>query len=122
MVYLLTTTGVNLQLHYCMGKLSHLGLVQTESKKCATCGMKKQSTNSKGCCKDESKLVKNDSDQKAAENFVHAYAAQIAELPISVFHVEQSFVSITTKGATLSLAPPYSDKLSLFVLNRNFRI
>jgi hypothetical protein len=62
-VYLGTSSGVVLHMHYCMGKLAELGFSAKTSSICSKCGMP-QSTKKKGCCKDESSFVKNTSDQK----------------------------------------------------------
>src|SRR5450755_4151392 len=70
-IYLSTSMGATIHLHYCMGKLASWGLIDHESKNCAACGMvKKTSTSSQcmsakmDCCKDEHKQIKTDKDQK----------------------------------------------------------
>src|SRR5450432_3882623 len=69
-VYLSSSMGATIHLHYCMGKLASWGLIDHESKSCAQCGMTKRSPASQcmaakmNCCKDEHKQIKTDKDQK----------------------------------------------------------
>ncbi len=91
-VYLGTSSGVVLHMHYCMGKLAELGFSAQSNKICSSCGMV-QSTKKKGCCKDESSFVKNTSDQKLNTNgfqFPQQWAIesshQMMELPTPLMH------------------------------------
>ncbi|MEQ1554296.1 MAG: hypothetical protein ABL929_08970 [Ferruginibacter sp.] len=52
-----------------MGKVVSKTLVQNKSDKCGKCGMKEDASK-KGCCKDEKKVVKLDTDhQKSISDF-----------------------------------------------------
>jgi hypothetical protein len=66
-VYLGSSSGVMMHMHYCMGKLAELGFSTKSDNICSKCGML-QSNKKKGCCKDESSFVKNTSDQKLSAN------------------------------------------------------
>ena len=65
-LYLSTSTGATIQLHYCMDRLVDWGIAHGDNSKCSNCGMEK---GHKGCCKDEYKLIKNENDQKLSEGF-----------------------------------------------------
>ena len=68
-LYLGTSTGATIHMHYCMGKLVDMKLWHSGRDKCGNCGMKKSKACAKKCCKDEHKLVKLEKDhRKAAEN------------------------------------------------------
>src|SRR5687768_15316056 len=82
-LYLSTSVGATVHMHYCMDKLVAWGLGKEKNKKqsCSYCGMSKSTCNkhcgkeSKGCCKDEQKQVKLDNDQKISEATI--YIAQL---------------------------------------------
>jgi hypothetical protein len=120
--------GATIHLHYCMGKLISWGLIDHDSKRCETCGMKKGSTDQEGysanknCCKDEHKEIKTDKDQKQASAEYQffkfspdAQAIQLAALPI----FQLSSITIENPRAN---APPLINERPIFLLNRNFRI
>ena len=62
-IYLAISSGVVLNIHYCMGKMSSVKLQAWTPNPCA-CGKKMESK--KGCCKTEFKVVKIEDAQKAA--------------------------------------------------------
>ena len=72
-IYLSSSIGATLHLHYCMGRIISWGFINHESKNCTTCGMPKGINSSdftiskEGCCKDESKFIKTDNDQKPSQ-------------------------------------------------------
>ena len=66
-LYITTSTGATIHMHYCMGKMSDWSLDSKDSKSCGKCGMKTSTKKGKGCCHDEHKFVKNNSDQKVSE-------------------------------------------------------
>ncbi len=87
-LYLGTSSGATIHMHYCMGKLADWGLSKNKSKTCPKCGMEKSHKSDNGCCKDEHKFLKDDSAQKLAENnlqmlqlFSVAIPASFTELP-----------------------------------------
>ena len=61
LIYLATSSGLALQVHYCMDEVSGVSLSQADDNSCGYCGMEKNSNN---CCKDETKLVKLDDAHK----------------------------------------------------------
>jgi hypothetical protein len=72
--YLCVSTGSTVHVTYCMGKLVGERVLHTNSKKCCKCGMEKNKNN--GCCREEFKQFKIDSDQNIPEHglqVLHAY-------------------------------------------------
>ncbi len=59
-LYITTTSGVVLSIHYCMGEVSGVAIGHTQSNNCATCGMDNQ-----GCCHDDFKVVKVSDNHQA---------------------------------------------------------
>ena len=127
-IYLSTSMGATVHLHYCMGKLMSWGLIEKDGKNCATCGMAKKAVNTgcvtatTGCCKDELKQIKTNKDAKLVQSEFQvlrlspeSVASNFQTLPD--FHL--SSVSIDHPDAN---APPLIGKVPVFLLNRNFRI
>ena len=64
-VYLTTSIGATIHLHYCMGKLVDWSMAGRNRSECSNCGMiKVYNATNDGCCKDEFHHIKNDKDQK----------------------------------------------------------
>lgn len=71
-LYLLVSSGLLLEIHHCMGRISEAGITWMggdQDDQCGKCGMDKESEGNH-CCKDEYKLLKVSADQKAASQQV----------------------------------------------------
>src|SRR5450432_1856520 len=121
-VYLSTTMGATIHLHYCMGKLASWGLIDHESKNCAQCGMVKKTSSSQcmaakmECCKDEHKQIKTDKDQKLFPSEFSKYnnfsqTITLHELAISGITFFSTAIAYPNTNA-----PPILGNLPLFVL------
>jgi hypothetical protein len=128
LVYLATSTGATIHLHYCMGKLFSWSLVDKESQNCGQCGMPKNGKNAHclafkdGCCKDTQAHIQLDKDQKTTEaNYVFS-ALTIAALPMAVTILPDNYVVTYIAGYPTTNAPPEQDKVPLFLRNCTFRI
>lgn len=65
-LYLGMSSGIALEVHYCMGKLAGLEFFSSENKKCGKCGMKEKKG---GCCSNEQHFLKiSDSHKNIANN------------------------------------------------------
>ena len=122
LLYIITTTGANLNLHYCMGELADWGLGSSKSKTCGFCGMDKGDENDNGCCKDEQKFVKNDSDQKFVESSLSILKIiAAAKLPY-LTEIPADFFPFILEQNPVSHAPPRSKGQSLYKLHNSFLI
>jgi hypothetical protein len=117
-IYLASSAGATVQLHYCMDKLVGAGMHDSESDQCDKCGMKKQD----GCCKDKSKQVKLESDQKPASTFFISYyfPAIVQETSFDVFH--SLYLENDSYSLPYSNGPPIHIGLQLYKYLRVFRI
>jgi hypothetical protein len=122
LVYFATSTGATFSMHYCMGKLADWELGQNKSKTCGFCGMDKGDEKDNGCCKDEQKFIKNDTDQKTVQSSTYTLKFPVvAELPDyfrTTFHQSVSFNVYTP----LSHAPPRCKDLPIYISKRSFLI
>jgi hypothetical protein len=121
-LYLGTSTGATFHMHYCMGKLADWGLGHNKSKTCGECGMEKSDEKDNGCCKDELKFVKNDSDQKINEVGIQMMQLVSTAMPQSFFEVPAKHISSITEENPISHAPPRSSGIAVYILNRTFLI
>lgn len=72
LLYLSTSAGIALNIHYCMNRIASVSLYHGEAEEdgCGTCGMSKTDNH---CCKDETKLVKLSDDHQPVKSFLSAF-------------------------------------------------
>jgi uncharacterized protein YfcZ (UPF0381/DUF406 family) len=115
-VYLAISSGVVVNIHYCMGEIAEVVLGHKSSDTCGKCGME-----NKGCCHDDVKVVKIQDSQSVASINTH-FAKAEAQAP--AYH-ELSYaatvlpVSIIVQTAH---APPGKAEVPLHIRNCVFRI
>ncbi len=76
------SSGIAMEIHYCMGEKAGVDFYADSDDKCGRCGMKEQKK--KGCCSDEHKFLKlDDSHQKAISeyNFIVGDVAVLTSYP-----------------------------------------
>jgi hypothetical protein len=128
LVYLSTSMGATVHLHYCMGKLFSWSLVDKKSKTCGECGMPKNSKDAHclsfkdDCCKDTQAHFQLDKDQKTTENAYAFSALTIAALPMTTATLPDSYVTAYITGYPTANAPPDPDNVPVFIRNCTFRI
>jgi hypothetical protein len=128
LIYLSTSVGATVHLHYCMGKLLSWGLINNDSKDCTFCGMPKNSktvhcqSSKNGCCKDEQKHVKVDKDQKATESAYKFVSLSFETVAGNFVSLPDSYVASHIVGYPTTNAPPDHNKVPVFLRNCNFRI
>lgn len=122
LVYLSTSTGANIHLHYCMGKLADWGLGQSSANTCSNCGMEKSEGKDNGCCKDDHRFVKNDTDQKTAEDGFQMLQLMSVALPVSFIEIPEINTPSVSEETPVSHAPPRSIGVAAYILNRSFLI
>ena len=94
-LYLGTSIGATVNLHYCMGRLVKWDFAHKQQQRnCEKCGMEKVRDKKTGCCEDKYKLLQVEKDQKA-ENAYHAVAplavAAITTYPLITIPIGNSF-------------------------------
>ena len=121
-LYLGSSSGTTIHLHYCMGKLVDLSFSfnEKEKEKCSRCGMK-NSKDKNGCCKNEHKQIKIERDQKLTEKVVNlSYVTSVAH---PTHNVELPPIKITsvTDANPISHAPSRR-QVSIYICNCVFLI
>ncbi|MGN6438546.1 MAG: HYC_CC_PP family protein [Agriterribacter sp.] len=122
-LYLGSSTGATVHMHYCMNKLADWGLNHGEQKEtCGNCGMEKSSKEDNGCCKDEHKFIKNDFDQKATQSSLQLIQV-LATAPLTSYDAAPAMqLASVTEENPLSNAPPRSHKVAVYISKRTFLI
>jgi len=120
LIYFTVSTGFTVSMHYCMDKLDSAQIGTSEKEECGNCGMEVSDSN--GCCRSETKLVKLQQDQTQAFftliNFTLTPALTSTQNYISS-HFINTEVEITSNSAH---APPLIGKQHTYLLNCVFRI
>jgi hypothetical protein len=121
-VYIISSTGATMHMHYCMGKLADWGFGQNDSKTCSKCGMEKSSEKDNGCCRDEQKFVKNDTVQQTAEaGLLLTHLTSIA-VPVSFIEIPLPRFSYATEENPLFHVPPRTGGVAVYIRNCVFLI
>ncbi len=122
LLYISNSTGATLHIHYCMGKLADWGLGHNNSKTCGECGMEKSEEKDNGCCKDEHKFIKNDTDQKTAEVGLQMLQVLAVALPVSFIEIPFNDFHSVTEENPISHVPPRSCSIAVYIRNCVFLI
>ncbi len=122
LVYISTSIGATVHVHYCMGKLAEWGLGHKETTSCGKCGMKQSQKKDNGCCKDENKFIKNNADQKGGEAVFQMPQLLAIALPVTIFELPVADISAVTEENPISHAPPQDSGVAVYIRNCFFLI
>lgn len=122
LLYISTSVGATVHMHYCMGKLADWGPGHNKSKTCGKCGMEISEKKDNGCCKDERKFIKNDTDQKTTEAAIQMTQVMAVALPVSFFEIPSADIPTVTEENPISHAPPRSSGVAVYIRNCVFLI
>ena len=117
-LYLAVSSGIAMEIHYCMGKSAGVELYGSSSEKCGNCGMTEKDT---GCCHDDFKFYKLTDSHYSSTNDLHFtpdYSALITEFPLFQWQINAN--------NDLSIAdnhpPPGYSGPSACIMNGVFRL
>ncbi len=115
---MMLSTGLAMEIHYCMGNRAGVDFYQLNNKKCSRCGMIEKEN---GCCNDEHVFYKIDDAHKNTSNNIHfQFAKAIYCLPIT-FQFDNKLIKRHQLVVKLT-ALPFIYSPPLFIRNRVFRI
>lgn len=121
-LYLFTSTGATLHLHYCMGELTQWNLSDQESSVCPGCGMDKKESEKKGCCKDEARFLKSSIDQKTMESAFQIFALSGIVLVPHDIVLPSIHIATIAEDLPVGNAPPDQPGHAVYILNSAFLI
>jgi hypothetical protein len=113
-IYITTTSGIALSIHYCMGDISSVRIGQNASTSCPTCGMENE-----GCCHDDFKVVKL-TDSHQAPFMVNELQKPAIVTPEHVIPVYTTLLAHESYIFQQDHSPPPAHSLN--ILNCVFRI
>lgn len=122
-LYLGTSSGFAMHFHYCMDQLIGTSLVEAEVDACSNCGMEVNPTEDNGCCKEEFKQLKVDTNQNVEDFALQVMQTLGTSLPPATFEIP-SFLQLATSAADYPLvnSPPESTAVPVYLRNCVFRI
>ena len=116
--YLLTVAGFNVSAHWCGEKINFISIDAAHNKKCTCTGQMPP-----GCCKDVHFYVKVTDSQKISTTSVSSMYSLVKEVVASCSLPGQIYFShLEAFDFANYHAPPLKSKLSVYLLNRIFRI
>ena len=118
--YFAAASGIVINSHYCMKRLVSVHLFEKKAKVCGLCGMKIHQ--SKGCCKDEVKVLKMAQDQTKIP--VTVYRIPSLEAPAIVISdlIVCSVYKVNERIHFHNHSPPLLSEQDTYLLNNVFRI
>ncbi len=119
-LYISTSTGATLHVHYCMGELADWGLGQYDSRNCSKCGMDEAQEKEKGCCKNENKFFKNNSDQKISESARPLLQLITITLPPAFIELPLNAFPFIAEVNPINNAPPRNNGIAIYIHIRVF--
>jgi len=117
-VYMAVSSGIAVELHYCMGTKAGMDFYGSENEKCGKCGMTEEKA---GCCHDEFKFYKINDSHKTASNDISFTAPEFAVINDYNFYNWQMPL-IAQPAAINNHSPPGYTKPDACIMNCVFRI
>lgn len=119
LLYIIVSSGIVVNVHYCMGRLTSVEYGRDIHTKCGKCGM---ASKSKGCCHTESKLIKiEDEHQLVKVNL--PLTSFSAEMPTAFFSLGNALTPNASVGFNpFYYVPPDSRLNHVYLSNCVFRI
>lgn len=118
MVYMIVSSGMVMEIHYCMGKKAGQDLYTTKNVKCPKCGMKEKKG---GCCTDKHELVKLEDSHKNVYNTLDFSAKEIS-LPTEYSLYNWQLPAIASIAVVTNHSPPDYNWPDAGIMNCVFRI
>jgi hypothetical protein len=116
-IYIAVASGVVVNIHYCMGRLSEVDYGYAAGNKCSKCGMK----NKTGCCHNESKFIKITDDQQLAKADINIAQAP-PELNVLSFNLSQTIQGAEQNFELQYHSPPDNSLSQIYLRNCVFRV
>jgi hypothetical protein len=120
LIYMAVSTGVAMEIHYCMGKEAGVEYFANENETCGKCGMKEKGKN--GCCHDEHKFVKLEDSHKNVFNTLDFNCINYVAIIQEYSSFNCSIVPQVVATSITDTSPPNYNTPKLCILNCTFRI
>ena len=117
-IYLGLSSGIAMEIHYCMGKKSSVAFYSDDQEKCSKCGMTDKLS---GCCHDKHQFFKISDAHQTVANQLNLSHCEIA-LPVSYIYYNGPSAIITAANIIQVHSPPNYTRPSICILNCIFRL
>lgn len=118
LVYMAVSSGIAVELHYCMGDRAGMELYGSASDTCGKCGMTEKDT---GCCHDEFKFYKISDSHKTVSNEINFTATSFTTVnDYALFTWQMPDNTVLT--AVNNHSPPGYTAPSARIMNCVFRL
>jgi hypothetical protein len=117
-IYMAVSSGIAVELHYCMGSKAGMEFFGSTTEKCGKCGMTEKDT---GCCHDEFKFYKLNDSYKNVTNDISFTAPDFAvtnEYPLYIWQMPLNTASVLVNNHS----PPGYATPDVCIMNCVFRI
>ncbi len=118
-LYISSSTGATLHFHYCMGAHAGWGFGHNDAKICSKCGMEEKDN---GCCKNEHRFIKNNTDQKITESTFQLMQLIAVALPLSFVEIPTGAIVSKTAVNPIRKVPPRTSAIAVYIRNCVFLI
>lgn len=124
-LYLGSSAGAMVHLHYCKGELVDVQVGEKEKKSCSGCKSEKKKSKPcmKNCCKDEHRMMKIEKDHQQSGDtqfkFVQSFSYTCT---YSFFEIPPFFAGSEDYQLPFTHGPPLPGPVLLHVLHCHFRI
>ncbi len=121
MFYLTVSSGLAMNIHYCMGKISSVTFgheADHNDGSCSKCGMSKTENH---CCTDETQFVKLTDDQQVLQKSTFAFFTSV-EVPYSDVSLNESMQGLSAEPYTSYFSPPPPTLNKVYLAVNVFRI
>ena len=117
-LYITVTSGVIVNVHYCMGSIASVDYGYDDHDTCGKCGMTEKRT---GCCHSELKLVKVDDEHQQVPASIQSFEMPVSIIPDEIVWIDPAPTQLALTSFTYDDPPdPYSN--SVYLHNCVFRI
>ena len=117
LLYLSVASGVEMNIHYCMGEVASVEYGKAEQGPCGKCGMESK----KGCCEDETRFVKIGDSHQSSQPAWH-FQLPVANLPLSPVFDDASILHQNAVLDQPTNGPPPGSQPPVYLVNGVFRI
>lgn len=116
-LYISSSCEATVYLHYCMGKQVSFSFMPEHSGNCHKCGMKKTG-GTKGCCKDEKKVLKSDPNQGLSGlNFSTSLPKKSTYINSEYYSFSEPVAISKVRVNTPTYGPPGDHPVPFYLMN-----
>lgn len=120
-IYLFSSAGATVQVHYCMGEQVGAGLTHKDDQHCPKCGMEK--TYGNGCCKDVTTTLKTaEHSPRQLQTIHHESNAVVPSAAVEAEDRIQSWIGVSAYNCPFAAVHQPTLEVPIYLFVRNFRI